>query len=252
MKTKVTLTTIFIMTFLLTLALQIDTAKSQVVTYGLLSYWSFDSSTITGDTVKDLWGDRDGTIMGDTKTVAGKHGDALEFDRDGDYVDYDDSGLPAGNAPRTMSVWVKPEGEGVRSALEWGTNAATQRCAILVLAGEKIKFCGQGADLASNGSVVNGEWHYVSETYDGTTVKIYIDGELDAEGDKVIDTQLSVGRIGANVRMGEFFQGAIDEVTIYDRALSDAEVAQNYEAVPTAVSPAGKLSLTWAKIKVSR
>jgi len=205
-------------------------AQGQVVRDGLLSYWTFDAADISGRTAKDAWGDRDGTIVGDTAVVAGKIGDALEFDRDGDYVEFDDADLPTGNAPRTMSVWIKPEGAGVRSALEWGTNATGQRCAILVLAGERIKFCGQGADVTSSRSVVNGEWHHVTETYDGTTVRIYIDGVLDVAQAVLINTVPNVGRIGANIRGGEFFEGSIDEACIYGRALSDAEVAQNFSA----------------------
>ena len=230
MKPKKNLLTIFVVTILVTMFGQTDTAKSQVVTDGLLSYWTFDTADIAGQTAKDVWGDRDGTIIGNTQVTTGIIGDALQFDGAGDYVEYDDSGLPEGDAPRTMSVWVKPEGAGVRSALEWGTNANTQRCAILILAGETIKFCGQNADVTSNGSVVNGEWHYVSETYDGTTIRIYIDGVLDIEQARSINTVLNVGRIGANVRLGEFFNGAIDEVSIYDRALSENEVAQNFAA----------------------
>jgi len=231
MKPKKNLITIFVVTILVTMFGQTDVAKSQVVTDGLLSYWTFDADDIAGQTAKDAWGDRDGTIIGDTQVTPGIIGGALEFDGDGDYVEFDDAGLPEGDAPRTMSVWVKPEGAGVRSALEWGTSAGRQRCGILVLGGERIKFVSQNADLQSNGSVVNGEWHYVTETYDGTTMRIYIDGVLDKEQALSIDTVLNVGRIGANIgSAGENFNGAIDEVSIYDRALSAEEVAQNFAA----------------------
>ena len=50
------------------------------------------------------------------------------------------------------------------------------------------------ADVTSNGSVVNGEWHYVTETYDGTNIRIYIDGVLDIEQAESINTVLNVGR----------------------------------------------------------
>ncbi|HUV66629.1 MAG TPA: LamG domain-containing protein, partial [Sedimentisphaerales bacterium] len=231
MKPKNIRITILVVTILATLFGQTDVAKSQVVTDGLLSYWTFDTADVTGQTAKDVWGGRDGTIIGNTHSTAGRIGDALTFDGDGDYVDFDPSGLPEGNAPRTMSVWVKPEGAGVRPALEWGANANTQRCAILILANQTIKFCGQNADVTSNGSVANSEWHYVTETYDGTTIRIYIDGVLDKEQAMSINTVLVVGRIGANVKApSELFNGAIDEVSIYDRALSENEVAQNFAA----------------------
>ena len=209
---------------------QSGVARSQVARDGLLSYWTFDASHIVGGTALDAWGDRDGTIVGDTRLVAGRIVDALYFDGDSDYVEFDDTGLPQASAPRTMSVWVNPEGAGVRSALEWGTNAAGQRCGILVLENQAIKFVGQNADVTSRGTVANGEWHHVIETYDGTNIRIYIDGVLDVEQAVSINTVLNVGRIGANIRGDEFFHGSIDEACIYGRALTDAEVAQNFSA----------------------
>ena len=258
MKDKVTLTTIFVMTVLLALAWQTDTAKGKgFITDGLLSYWNFED--IKGDTVKDVWGNRDGKMIGDTKVVKGKFGDALEFDGAGDYVDYEPKGLPEGKAPRTMSAWVKPEGAGVRAVLEWGTNVLTQRSSILIERNEQVKFCGQGADLLTADSIPLGEWSLITETYDGTIIRIYFDGELVSQQAIAINTTLgenSFGRIGANIKVpvGEFMNGSIDEAGIYDRMLDEKEVMQNFEAgrLELAVDSAGKLALTWGKIKVSR
>ncbi|HEC03940.1 MAG TPA: hypothetical protein ENI81_10430, partial [Phycisphaerales bacterium] len=95
--------TLLVMAILATMFGQIDVAKSQVVTDGLLSYWTLDAADIDGQTVKDAWGDRDGKIIGNTHSTAGRIGDALTFDGDGDYVDFDPSGLPEGDASRTMA-----------------------------------------------------------------------------------------------------------------------------------------------------
>lgn len=65
MRVKATLATIFVMAVLIILALQVSTAKGAVVTEGLVSYWTLDEAHIEGDTVKDVWGKNDGTIMGD-------------------------------------------------------------------------------------------------------------------------------------------------------------------------------------------
>lgn len=63
MKTKVTLMTVFALTFLMTLSWQISIAESaEVITDGLLSYWTLDEVDIDGETVKDVWEDRDGTM----------------------------------------------------------------------------------------------------------------------------------------------------------------------------------------------
>jgi len=190
-------------------------------TAGLKAHYEFE-----GNANDSSGNGRHGTIVGNPTFAAGQIGQAINFDATGDYVEFDDTGLPEGNAPRTMSVWIKPEGAGVRSALEWGSNANTQRCGILVQPSNGIKFVGKWADVASNGSVANGEWHYVAEAYDGTNMRIYIDGVLDKEQAVSINTVLNVGRIGVNIQStGEFFNGAIDEVRIYDRALTQEEIA---------------------------
>ena len=54
--------------------------QKKAVSEGLVSYWSFDQETVVGRTVKDVWGKNDGTSEGNPKIVAGKVGDALEFD----------------------------------------------------------------------------------------------------------------------------------------------------------------------------
>ena len=75
MKTKVTLTMVFILTILIVLAWQTNTATAQsrgFVTKGLVSYWSFDN--ITGKTVKDDFGKNDGTITGSPEIVEGNQG----------------------------------------------------------------------------------------------------------------------------------------------------------------------------------
>jgi len=208
---------------------QAGVAQSQVITEGLLSYWTFDAADISGRTAKDAWGDRDGTIIGDVRAAPGKIGEAMEFSPGG-RIEFDVSDLPQGDAPRTMAAWVKPEGGGTRTVVEWGNNRARQRCGILILGSQVVYFVGQNADVRSNGTVANGEWHHVAVAYDGTTMRIYIDGAMDTEQAVSIDTVLNIGRIGTNVRDGELYEGCIDEVCIYDRALSDAEVAQNFAA----------------------
>jgi len=262
MRAKVTLSTILVLTLLSTLAWQTDTAKGQVITDGLLSYWSFDKETVKGETVEDIWGDRDGTIMGDAKVAEGKFGDALYFDGNGDYIEYDPTGLPEGDAPRTMCAWVRPEGAGVRAVLEWGTRLFSLRCSILIENAERVKFCGESVDLLTADSIPLNEWSLITETYDGTTIRIYFNGELVSSQDLAINTTLEgaakpgFGRIGANIEVapGEFMNGSIDEASIYDRMLDDDEVKQNFEAgqLILAVNSSGKLALTWGAIKVSR
>ena len=262
MRVRSALTPVFAMVALAALAWQIDTAKGETATNGLISYWTFDEVDTAGKTVKDIWGDSDGTIVGDPGIVEGKFGEGVKPGI-GAYVQFDDSKMSSGNAPRTLSAWVNAQMTGqFKAVVEWGTNVATQRCGILINPANQIYFVGAFADMASNGTIEADTWSHVTITYDGAAMNIYINGELDTEGAPgwggqalKLDTKLSIGRIGANVVFTENFSGIIDEVSIYDRALSAEEVKQNSESEGfelAAVDPAGKLALTWGEVKVSR
>ena len=77
----------YLLTFLMIIATVVFNATAAtIVTDGLVSYWTFDEQDITDNTVKDVWGNNNGTIVGEPKIVAGQVGDALQFDGAKDYV----------------------------------------------------------------------------------------------------------------------------------------------------------------------
>ena len=98
------------------------------------------------------------------------------------------------------------------------------------------------------------EWHHLVGTHDGKTMRFYLDGEVfgeKAEKFNVQGTNETDVRIGcANARGQYAFNGIIDEVVIYNRALDQEEIKEVMEVGPiTAVSANGKLSTTWASVK---
>ena len=260
MREKLTLTAVLITAILVTMAWPIGTAKCDMVTDGLISYWDFDGSD--GDTVEDTWGDNDGTIMGGAEIVdEGRSGDAL--DPAPGNVEYDDSQMPAGNDPRTVSAWVNFEAipPSYSAVVEWGSMPEAQRFGLMLTDFGGVLSVGEMADMQSDGAMEAGEWNHVTITYDSDLLRIYINGELDKEGRpglqwgnaaRDLETLLSKGTIGSNLDGGEpFTAGIIDEVSIYDRALSADEVEQNFNAEGIAVNSAGKAALTWGAIKSS-
>ena len=106
------------------------------------------------------------------------------------------------------------------------------------------------------------EWHHVAAVYDGAKKNLlYLDGvevattEIPAEPDVQIDFHPEGARIGGGPQQPPdwIWDGIIDEVAFYNRALTPEEVKKNATAPQLfAVEPGGKLSLTWAKIKASR
>ena len=102
--------------------------------------------------------------------------------------------------------------------------------------------------------VTDGDWHHIAGTYDGSDFKLYLDGAVDAQvspGTKPDnhDNFLFIG--GCDI--GNYWMtGTIDEVVLYDRALSEKELNELIEdgmSVALDVQPGGKLVTTWSRIK---
>ena len=250
--------TAFALTVLLVLAWQVDTAKGQVVADGLVLYWSFEGSTITGDTVGDIAGDNDGTLIGGPGVVAGKFGDGLGFDGSDDYVEVPEISLgdftieawfQATSSPGT---WCRIFDGGLASAGDVFITPNHGRT------GGDLGFAIEtGAEIGSGVNVAVGEWYHIAATYDkgGAGMEFYVNGEL--KGTNAYNTN-SFEDWGspqnwylAKANWGDpLFPGIIDEFRIYDRALSENEVKKNMNAAGlVAVSPDERLAGIWGDIK---
>ncbi len=81
--------------------------------------------------------------------------------------------------------------------------------------------------LTSNATVTAGTWHYITVTYDGTTQALYIDGALD-NSQPLANITLEYENSPVKVGSGDYnnsFNGYVDDLRIYGRALTGAEVA---------------------------
>ena len=86
------------------------TDAENIVTDGLVSYWTFDHEDIIGNTVKDVWGENNATIVGTPKIVNGHLKDALKFDGIKDYVNLTTLGdFGAKLDFSTVEVWIKTD-----------------------------------------------------------------------------------------------------------------------------------------------
>jgi len=261
------LTHLFILTLMAAIFMNVDGAQADMVTDGLISYWSLDKDTIKGDTVKDIWGENDGTISGNPKEIGGKIGEALEFDGD-DSVDIPgtDSLNFAGKKELTVTAWVnagdKEPVVGVvagccgtivaqRDANGWalrfdGRNGG-QEMEFIVCPGWQ----GDGGFGVPTFKV--GEWHYLAGVVDDNKLLLYVDGAL--KRDMAFGGPISSN--GPETEIGHAgdggFIGIIDEVGIYGKALSEDEIKQNYESKTfAAVNQLNKLATCWGEIKASR
>ncbi len=86
------------------------TDAENIVTDGLVSYWTFDQTDIIGDTVRDVWGENDATIVGTPSVVNGHLKDALKFDGIKDYVNLTTLGNFGAKLDfSTVEMWVKTD-----------------------------------------------------------------------------------------------------------------------------------------------
>ena len=249
----------FILVVLVTILTATNVAQARVITDGLVSYWSFDKAEVAGQTVKDVFGNNDGTIDGNIEAVDdGKVGEALKLS--GGHIDCGaDKSLTDISDALTLEMWIKPEKAGW--AIIAGMSRSGGNTYVIAWSDQtRIDFnIWNGAletwPFHSVGQPALNEWHHVAGVYDGSEAIIYINGEVDSK--KEFEGALKHNGenfwIGARKSDGLPFHGLLDEVRVYNRALSQAEVEMNLNAEGlTAVEPTEKLALTWGTIKVSR
>ncbi len=144
--------------------------------------------------------------------------------------------LPLGSSARTICAWFQTTSNANQSLISYGVNAAGQGVAI-GYNGSNIGAIGIGADaLGPHGGFEN-DWALACSVYDGTTALIYINGAL--YGSNTVTWNTSVGTdlfIGQDWLGGARFVGSIDELIIYNRALSQTELRALAGYYPTQVS----------------
>ena len=206
---------------------------------GLVLALGFDETT--GAAVTDASGQGNhGTISGATRTTAGRFGGALSFDGVNDWVTVADAASLDLTNRLTIEAWVFPtalnseetvvlkEASGALVYALYGDNGAQRPGAFVRIAGTT------GSSTSALGSAVlplNG-WTHLAMTYDGAQLRLFVNGTLVRI---VVRTGLmanSAGplRIGGNAIWSEFFNGRIDEVRIYNRALTASEILTDMTA----------------------
>ena len=189
------------------------------------------SYALDGD-VSDSSGNMlDGIIAGDPIFVEGQSGLALQLDGIDDYVEFGTSPLFDMTEQVTLSAWVKPNDIGNSQDNPWVGKGDKSYALKGFRTGTVVEFFvydgGWYTCHADVGEAFNGEWHHAAGSYDGAQLKVYIDGEPAAVADYVGGIALSASsvNIGKNSdKADRFYEGAIDDVTIYNRALTKDEI----------------------------
>jgi hypothetical protein len=215
----------------------------------LLGHWTFDETE--GDIAYDATGLNDGTVYGGATWTSGKIAGALEFDGSNDWVDVClNNWLEFRN--HSTSLWMKPSQLGSTMKLVLAQAYCTGAFAFIDLSDDgRIRHYLPNENYEEpptiygyTDSVITqpDEWYHIVSVMGLYGNKIYVNGQRqtltyeigsEATQNSWANICWSYGpedlRIGTSSNCNEFFNGIIDDVRIYDKALSDEEVQQLYQ-----------------------
>ena len=216
--------------------------------WGPIAYWPFDEGE--GATAYDAVGTNDGTLKGDTLWVPGQIGSyALSFDGQGDYVMVPDNPSQQITTNQlTVSAWIKlgsadnldiqrriiskqqtvPQAWGLEFAEEGYRGSTGRQIVFHDTDGTSASFvCMSSTDMQPE------QWYHVAATDNKGMITIYINGQPDGFCDQghgipsQISAPIMMGR--TNPQAAFFFKGSMDEIALWNRALSAQEVQAVYQ-----------------------
>jgi hypothetical protein len=200
----------------------------------LVGWWKLEDEK-SGTAVDYSGWDCYGTLVGNPRWVEGYYGDALDFDGSDDYVDITPpANWSTGTAPRSMCGWGKTDtiGTGWRWIAAYGS-PNTSQAMFIGLNGTALYGGGYGDDVYLDAFWEIGVWHHIGLTYDGTTARLYADGIEVASAPKTWDLVPGRAHIGRQVNTAaEFWDGMIDDVRIYNVALTAEQVKETMRGDP--------------------
>lgn len=233
--------------------------RKSVSNSGLVGYWPMNEGS--GGHAGDSSGNGNTGIITSATWTTGKKGGALNFNGSSNYIVGSQNLGISGDATLTLSLWVK--------ASQWYSNYAApisiQRYATaqglsMTLYGGRPALDFYQKRFKADNALSTAEWHFVVMTKTpgliASTSKIYVDGSLvtgaayfDVGGDQspnITDSKPEMGRLDVNLGGGTYayFNGIIDDVRVYNRALSAAEIAALYTQNETKVNASQNSKMT--------
>jgi hypothetical protein len=201
---------------------------------GLIAHWMLDDAV--GLVARDNYAHHHGilTNMTEYNWVPGILNNALAFDGIDDYVQMTGYKGVTGTTSRTCMAWIKTTTPSSQ-ILSWGSLLTGEKWMFRVNEDGTLRAEVQGGYIYGTTPVADGNWHHVAVVLadDGSPnineAVLYVDGVPETSLGGVSACPVNTAalgdvRIGVNVPGTIFFQGLIDEVRIYNKALSEQEI----------------------------
>jgi chitodextrinase len=254
-----------------------NVAHASAPTSGLVGYWNFDEGS--GTTAADYSGNGNtGTITGATWTTGKVGKGALDFNGVSDYINAGTGSSLTLTGDMAVSAWVNINDIRLYDTIISYAGAvgnpvqyAFELCQRKVSFRQGNKSC--ASDNQGNTILNTGQWYHIAAVRTGSSgnwsVALYVNGALDKVISLTLDpstSNLSPVRIGSNISGGSnYFDGSLDDVRIYNRALSTQEVLDIYndtgsvtDTTPPAISgiassavTSSSATITWITDEVS-
>jgi hypothetical protein len=231
------------------------TAPAQPVDTSLVNYWTFDRSDTVGTTAIDRGRKGlNGTTTGTTKTI-GKVGQGLSFNGTSDSISLVSTPISDFSQPNSVCLWLKTtditysQGGFSQSAVDFmvdtdnyirigNDEAFGSGSGGAVYVGYKTGGVSHTTETTAR-VLSNNVWAHVCSVYNASVIAIYIDGTLrtDAFTGSTFSTSDAnyIGKRGSGGTTGSWY-GSLDDIRIYNRALSASEVSQLYTSGNTTVN----------------
>jgi hypothetical protein len=193
---------------------------------GLVAYWSFDNDP--PGMVHDCAGTNDGVLSPPDGSIPvhtlGRQGLALTLDGGGQFVDFGAPGPLLLKSAFTISAWVQPvndTGTILVNEGEWAFRLASRSASLTV------RLVQQGYRTASGG-VLLGSWTHIAGVFSGNAIEVWVDGVMKDrqtfDGETLIDGAGVLLGTDPTVAGGSYFTGAIDDLRVFGRPLSECEI----------------------------
>ena len=272
LKKKALQTCFFFAAVLFSVCVPIDFVHAATITapannLGLVGYWSFNEGA--GTTATDFSGNgNEGTLQSSPTWIAGKYGNALNFTGSNSVDLTDQDYFSPSVTDMTISIWARVpvnassagnggSGNTGRNMLAKGVSSPVAQWEWTLENDRNTKFCFSAYTLAGTGrgavcvdrTMNDGLWHhYLITINDGVEDVVYIDN---VEVASITSFSGSMGNGSKEVQIGRrgdgnYFIGDIDEVRIFNRVLSDAEISRLYQAGIVQVKSVNKNGLVGA------
>lgn len=205
----------------------------------LQAYWKLDE-TKGGWAIDSLVYDRDGQLRGygsDAWTSNAVSGMALSFNG-GQCIKIPNYNGVCGTQSRTVSAWIQTYMTS-EQIIHWGSQESGQKWDMMVDSAGGLVLDIQGSSVSANGANLNNNaWHHIAVTFDdtisspGNNITLYVDGAPCGSGCLNVQTSdannVIIGAAFDGAAYSNYFMGAIDEVMIFDKALTPCQIGQLY------------------------